>query len=362
MKKSDQIRRKTWRLLAKNLIILSVFAVVAIVGVRSWFTTVSSADAGGILVTCEKPAGLEIAITEPGQAPASGDWTSDNTVNIDSQHFSFLQNLNFSQVTGDGKTFIAPYLAQDGGIAIVDIASAWDSDKIGTEANTDYLSFDIHFRSGDSGKKVVLKSETYCGPVDPNEDFAPEGTKLNPNSVIGAVRVSSVNYTSYTGALGNRSLLWIPAPHIYYAYDTIWTADSSTTPAAARTNLVSTSNTYGLQKLSGNSLVNYYSDNNFNGTYNHNYYTYDTSTLEKTHSYIPYGTNVASNVTANTNKDYLLHKDVSISTLNYHPNGSTYYFGKCRMNVWIEGEDPEARAAQVAGEFKFNFSLGLVNA
>lgn len=368
MKKSRQLNRKTWRLLAKNLIVLVVMVAVAVVGVRSWFTTSASINASGFDIKCEVPAGLEIAIVQPGRTPAASDWKDVSSITLNTTNFSWLSDLNMSQITGDGKTFIAPYLAQEGGIAVIDNTSAsWDSDKIETRPNIDYLSFDLYMRTKDSGKKVVYKSDTYCGPVNPNETFANDGTKLNANSVIGAVRVASVgftnNYSSTT--LSNRSLLWIPAPHIYYAYDTIWTPANAPS-TTIRNNLLSTSNTYGLptaRDTSTNTLTNYYSSNNYNGTYKHNYWTYTASSNTKTHSYIAYGTNRATQVTANTNQDYQLGSQIDLSALNATQtiSGTNYYVNKARINVWIEGEDPEARAAQVAGEFTLSLKFDLVN-
>ena len=50
MKKSDEIRRKTWRMIAKNLIVLAALAVAAVIGVMSWFTQNTTATADGISV------------------------------------------------------------------------------------------------------------------------------------------------------------------------------------------------------------------------------------------------------------------------------------------------------------------------
>ena len=45
MKKSDELRIKTRKMITKNLIILVVLAVVAIVGAFSWFSKTTTADA-----------------------------------------------------------------------------------------------------------------------------------------------------------------------------------------------------------------------------------------------------------------------------------------------------------------------------
>lgn len=369
MKKSEEIRRKTWRMIAKNLIILAVLGVVAFIGTRAWFTTGTSTTASGIEVECSIPAGLEVLIKSPGSTVNESDvWSDASTIQLNATNYAFLQNLNMSQVTGDGKIFIAPYLVQQNGIAIVDAEDAWDASKITTTPNQDYLSFDLYMRTAAKGKTVVFKNDTYCGPENPNETFAnEEGNRLNPNSVIGAVRVCAAGFASLNATSPNSTkLLWIPAPHVYYAYDRIWTAldGDTSTPSTQKFLLSDTGNTLGLATAIDTTsleLTNYYPDNRFNGTYNHNYWSY--LNLTKTHGSIAYGDSATSNVTANTQKDYKLHKNVDIAVLNNSVtySGTEYQVNKVRVNVWIEGEDPESRAAQVDGKFKFRLELDMVN-
>ena len=52
MKKSEELGRKTRKMIAKNLIVLAVLAVATVVGVRSWFTpTGGYAVASGVGVS-----------------------------------------------------------------------------------------------------------------------------------------------------------------------------------------------------------------------------------------------------------------------------------------------------------------------
>ena len=89
MKKSDEIRRKTWRMIAKNLIVLAALAVAAVIGVMSWFTHKTSATADGISMKCETPPGIEIAVVGASEsAPSNSDYKEgtlylDRTLNVE---------------------------------------------------------------------------------------------------------------------------------------------------------------------------------------------------------------------------------------------------------------------------------------
>lgn len=346
MDKSKKLKRKTMGLLAKNLIVLAVLIAIALVGVRSWFTTATTATASGLSVKAELPAGLDVAIVPKGEIPSATDWKEVENINFTSADFPWLGDLNMTQVTGDGISFIKPYLEQEGTVAIVDSTSSWASNKIVTEPNVDYISFDLYMRTEAVGQKVQLDAETFCGPEDVSQALCDnEGKNISKNSVIGSTRISVTNAQS--GSSEARKLLWIPAPHIYYNYDYLMTG------------ITNTSNTYGLAVARN---TNKYA-NSLNGTYNH---TYWTST--KAHNRIAYGTNRAANVTANTNMDYKLHANVDIatlsnrlSTLSGYSSDTTHYYNKARFNIWFEGEDPEARAAQVGGELQVSLKFNIMN-
>ena len=73
-------------------------------------------------------------------------------------------------------------------------------------------------------------------------------------------------------------------------------------------------------------------------------------------------TNPTAGVTANTSKDYMLHKDVDLANLSTTAtyNSTSYNTNYVTVNLWIEGEDPESRAAQVSGKFKANLKFKMV--
>lgn len=336
MKKSQELSRKTWKMIAKNLIVLAVLAVAAFIGVMSWFTQNTTARADGIYAACQIPDGLEVAITAPGGAPQESDWKS-GTIELNASNYSFLNTLTMAEVTGNGISFICPPIMQESSVAKVNVSESWSN--IGTTPNKEYLSFDLHMRLKTSGRKVAFDSSTYFGPLDSNANFGNSVSGWSENSVIGAARLSVITGTNSPA----RKLLWVPAPHLYYDGETL------------NTNVTDTSNNLGLFTINGQGGTDVI---NTIGTYNHGFYNSDKTTTKYNYNATTAG---GDNVTANTDKSYTLPFDVDICTLNNKPSGSVYFQDKVRVNIWIEGEDTESRALQVGGEFKTIIALELKN-
>lgn len=355
MEKSKKLQRKAYKLLAKNLIVLAVLIAVTVVGVRSWFTTTASADASGVAVAIDKPQGLEVAIvdptvTVPTNATTLNTWLgnlswSAEKIELTADNYNWISGLNLKEITGDGINLIRPPLYQLSSVAAVNTgaeATNWSASNIKTTPNVEYLSFDVYIRTTSANQKATLESSTYFGPLDPNASLGSSVAGWSANSVIGACRMAILNNTNTS-----RNLLWVPAPHLYF---------DGTNLSTTMTNV---NNTNGLNTMDGfGSTITINSD----GTYNHGYYN-----ANKTRTLL---TRASGAVTSNlytdygASPDYLLHKDVNLATLNstFTKNSTTYYYSKCRVNVWIEGEDPESRAAQVGGEFKINLSLRMDSA
>ena len=362
MKKSEELSRKTRRMIAKNLIILAVLAFVAFVGVSSWFTSSgASARATGVSVQCSVPEGLEVCVVDPSLTgtqltdylndvgvtdPADSHWKSESFT-ISDQEYPFLSALSLADITGDGKTFISPPIYQVGSVARVrdtkqgsdtdaEFATMWSAGNLETHRNVDYLSLNIYFRTAGSGKSVVLGSNTYYGPPSASNDFGSKSLGYSPNAVIGAARMAV-----YDSALSSRKLLWIPAPHLYF--DGV---DLFNTTKTTANDLLDTSNTFGLFYVDGSSATQTIHND---GTYNHGYYNAD-----RTRTVVSYNTAPGAGVTANTTRDFKLHTDVDLAALSSTAtyNNRTYYSDFVQMNFWVEGEDPESRSAQITGKFK----------
>lgn len=330
MKNSTAPNRKTGRMIAKNLIVLFTVALAGFCGIQAWFTDKRSAEANGIEVECQAPDGIEIAVVgHDAPVPANDKYTVGN-ITLNKTNCKFLENLQLTEITGDGTFFRKPALIQSGGQAHVDTKAEWSEPT----ANEHYLSFDLYIRSKSQynisiGKKSTIKPDA---PQLTTQDGTGIKNKskygnFSRDSVVGAVRFSVVDYKS---APPSKKLLWLPAPNIL---------------------LEQTTDVYTL------------SDDKENGdSYSHVYY--NTKKEKKTVS----STDVDSAFVVN-NKGFVdgkftyeLGKNKSIAELKKSSDTDTdpYYGDHGAMvtcNMWIEGEDAEARLALVNGKFKVNLVL-----
>lgn len=330
MKNSTAPNRKTGRMIAKNLIVLFTVALAGFCGIQAWFTDKRSAEANGIEVECQAPDGIEIAVVgHDAPVPANDKYTVGN-ITLNKTNCKFLENLQLTEITGDGTFFRKPALIQSDGQAHVDTKAEWSEPT----ANEHYLSFDLYIRSKSQynisiGKKSTIKPDA---PQLTTQDGTGIKNKskygnFSRDSVVGAVRFSVVDYKS---APPLKKLLWLPAPNIL---------------------LEQTTDVYTL------------SDDKENGdSYSHVYY--NTKKEKKTVS----STDVDSAFVVN-NKGFVdgkftyeLGKNKSIAELKKSSDTDTdpYYGDYGAMvtcNMWIEGEDAEARLALVNGKFKVNLVL-----
>ena len=329
MKNSTAPNRKTGRMIAKNLIVLFTVALAGFCGIQAWFTDKRSAEADGIKVECQAPDGIEIAVVGHG-APAPTVYTTGN-ITLSKDNYPFLEKLQLTEITGDGTFFRKPALIQSGGQAHVDTNAEWSEPT----ANEHYLSFDLYIRSKSQYNISIGKKST----IKPNAPqlTTQDGTAVKYNkskygnfsrdSVVGAVRFSVVDYKQDPPS---KKLLWLPAPNILLKQET---------------------DEYTL------------SDNMRSGvSYSHVYY--DTKKAQQTIS------DSKTDSAFVVNKDgfvdgkftYELGKNQTIARLNKSSDldNDPYYgdFGAMvTCNMWIEGEDAEARLALVNGNFRVNLVL-----
>ena len=316
-----KVKRDTKSLVMKNLIVMAVLIAIALTGVISWFTNKTEATADGINVICEAPKGLKIAVVQHGDpAPDVNDddqW-SEGEITLTKDKYPFLKEQSIIEITSDGTDFYKPKLTQENGKAKPDISSVWDvADK------DSYLSIDVYMKTGDE-HMVYLNSETEISPISTTLTGKQSGNKsddgdFSKDCIVGAVRLSTVNSTDSE----LKNLLWIPAPQIHYNSD------------KKEVTLNNTPDTPG-------------------DTFKHKYWEVNGETG------MPQGTEPVEykkGVITNTNNNFKLGKNCEFASLTKKQPSDEYATGMTTVNIWVDGEDDEARFAMVGGKF-IKLSLG----
>ena len=317
-----KIKRDTKSLVMKNLIVMAVLIIIALTGVISWFTNKTKATADGINVTCETPKGLKIAVVRHGEeAPDVNDDTqwSEGEITLTDDKYTFLKEQSIIEITSDGTDFYKPKLTQENGKAKPDTSSEWDvADK------DSYLSIDVYMKTGED-HVVNLNSGTEISPISTTLTGEQSGNKsddgdFSKDCIVGAVRLSTVNSTDST--IKN---LWIPAPQIHY--------DSEEKKVT-------------LGNISGD-------------TFEHKYWKVAKNSDGKTG--MPQGTTPVEyeGVITNTNNDFKLGENCKFANLTKKQPSDKYATGMTTVNIWVDGEDDEARFAMVGGKFKATIKLSL---
>lgn len=335
MNDTQVTKRKIGALIAKNLIVMLVAVIVALTGVLAWFSNKTSADASGVSVECQAPDGIEIAVVAKGESPKDSDF-HESSITLENQ--DFMQDLSLSEVTSDGISFYRPILNQQGGSAIPDPSKEWEDEK--AIINKSYLSFDLYIRSESQQNNIFLKNTSKFSTVATN--IIGENTEnksslgdFSRDCIVGATRLSVVGYK--TDNTAERKLLWIPRPDLKFYTDE-----------------------QGINRVIGNQPSG-------STSYQHKYWAVTKSNGVQVRPDAP-TTMEAEFVTPSQeiNGEYVLGKDTSITALSTprvftddKGNDKNYYCNYVTVNIWIEGEDDEARLALVNGEFKVNLDLSL---
>lgn len=317
-----KVKRDTKSLVIKNLIVMAVLIIIALTGVISWFTNKTEATADGINVICEAPKGLKIAVVQHGEpAPDVNDETkwSEGEITLTKEDYPFLKEQSIIEITSDGTDFYKPKLTQENGKAKPDTSSEWDvADK------DSYLSIDVYMKTGEdhmvylnSGTEISPNSTTLIGENSGNKS---DDGNFSKDCIVGAVRLSTVN--SADSKLKN---LWIPAPQIHYDSD--------------------------------NKKVTL--DNTSGDTFKHKYWKVTKNSDGKIG--MPQGTTPVEyeGVITNTNNDFKLGKNYNFAKLTKKQSSDKYASGMTTVNIWVDGEDDEARFAMVGGKFKATIKLSL---
>lgn len=317
-----KIKRDTKSLVMKNLIVMAVLIIIALTGVISWFTNKTEATADGINVICEAPDGLEVAIVPHGSNEKLNYQAGKIDLTKCESLSDLFSNLSFEELTSDGLHFYKPKLNQSGSTVTVDTTDKWlDAEDYAYKNHSDgtsipYLSLDIYMRSKNA-HTIVLGSDTYIKPNSDKLNGADSGNKselgdFSKDCIVGAVRMSTV--------VGNEPKLWIPAPNILYDYDK---------------GTVSTKIT----------------DKN-SESFKHKYW--EVTDLQPSSD-----EQVAEDVIVNNNCDYKIGKNDALNIALSQDNDDKLFKANFTLNIWVDGEDTEARQAMVGGKFTASIKLKI---
>lgn len=345
-------RNPSW--LIKAVVLLLSLIIMVFAMTLSWYApTDIPVNAEGLSVMAsgseyfEMAVGFESSVNgyQYTMSQYSKNMNLRDIITTDGTHYDVLHDFSPVDITGDGVTLVRPSML----LKNTDIDRT--SNTFTTVApNKEYICFDMYFKADDPCR-VYLDSGSFVKgaiedtPGDGNliqtEDTgdnrkASEGD-FSKDAVVGAVRVSFVNYSQFIEGEDHDSrhdvarLLWLPRPDIHLNSS----ANASVTPWSLST---------GLTK--DNTVVDYYGETGSSAdTFIHHYYTYVYN--EATGTYEGQDRNFEKTIT-DPSKD-------AICDVTYESNG--YYYGKVQVNIWIEGCDAEARRAIAGGQFQVNFDL-----
>lgn len=317
-----KVKRDTKSLVMKNLIVMAVLIAIALTGVISWFTNKTKATADGINVICEAPDGLEVAIVPHGSKKELNYQAGKIDLTKCESLSDLFSNLSFEELTSDGLRFYKPKLNQSGSTVTVDTTDKWlDAEDYAYKNHSDgtsipYLSLDIYMRSKNA-HTIVLGSDTYIKPNSDKLNGADSGNKselgdFSKDCIVGAVRMSTV--------VGNEPKLWIPAPNILYDYD---------------------KGTVSTEIKDKNSE-----------SFKHKYW--EVTDLQPSSD-----EQVAEDVIVNNNCDYKIGKNDALNIALSQDNDDKLFKANFTLNIWVDGEDTEARQAMVGGKFTASIKLKI---
>ena len=220
------VNRNTGKLIAKNIIILTVLITVCSLSIWAWFTKNTKATADGISVMA-KAEGVEVSwdginyyydLTEvedaqpAADASASNSGTSSTTVKpttIDRKGpatnicDSNGNPAKLKLITGDGLNFFEPFLNRRTGEYILE-NGAWKGVEI-KESNSHgrYIDVELYFRSTQQ-RDVYLAKDSSANPKNPTGNASEYGD-FSKDNIASASRVAFLDSSKK-----NVSFIWAP--------------------------------------------------------------------------------------------------------------------------------------------------------
>lgn len=405
-------------LLAKGLMVLLSLLVLVFAFTYTWFRDPSApVTASGLSLSVNSPStDFEYAIgfstSQTGNHYKHTQFTNEITTDLDledlviydpddpqgtfhNKHVNLLYDYTPIDVTGDGYTLVRP--AMNYGNWDINTASTNYSQA---EANVQYVSFDMIFRSQsptatvklDSGSYAKGNCETYAGDGNLlNANVVSEGENISNfnaktsesassykygpfsrDAIVGAVRVAFLKYADSDELTANDivnedlnefnptpALVWIPRPDLFLN-------NGATTSNQLQKDGLTEGWTLDTNVSGTKSLISKAQINPAYSTYQHQYYNIfedrDQGVSAEIKTYdaaIP--SVLDSQATGNKVTFGQQQNLVTLSYINDDNNDGEpddgYYYGKVRVRIWLEGTDSESRRALAGGKFSVGFHI-----
>lgn len=332
---------------------------------------------------------------------ANNTTTYNTDLPNNTETYNLLSDFKPIDLTGDGITLFRPEMTFKNR-SIDFVSSTVNKDLVD---NRQFISFDLYVRSTSNNYAIKLDKGSFvvaaCEVDNTQQDLAELATevsngtkvpvasmidhsklvntsvirpskysdnsskKFSEDSVVGAVRISFVQYNPVTELASfftsdvtpsnaatklnaETRQLWIPRSDIYLqdtANDNDWTLHTSSDSnwnSADVTFLQTDEMNYGRTVTYKDAAAEhrYYDESKItNATHSARFSTVD---------------NVITDI-KETDR-YVIIESAALSNEQPVYDG-TYYYGKCRINLWVEGCDAEARRAIDGGSFFFGFDL-----
>lgn len=345
------MKRKSHPLITKGILILLSLILLIFISSYAWFTrTDTPVTASGLSVKTSSGCNFDLAIgflnSKTGGEYKVSDFFTDQSSDLDLTNvrvggstYNLLADYKPIDLTGTGgKYLIRPAM----GPRNREIDRTVSTYTVPTQ-NKHYISFDFIFRStspctvclNENSKVRAICEETVGdGSLITNDTSRTDKSdygNFSVDAVVGATRVAFTNYdgiSSYQDVMRDSyptglnilpEFVWIPRSDIYLS--PIIGAD-----------------TFTLHTSDDSDWSDYQNLANVHKYYDVQY---------------PY-----ADVTLQSDKVITKPSDNSIVVVNIKGEGTDeYYYGKTRMNIWVEGLDAEAQRAISGGKFTMNFEF-----
>lgn len=401
---------------SKNLIMMLVLLVVILITVFAWYTNTDTVTASKSTISACGADGVELALPDKdtGAFPKSNDaWTTQ----LDFSGSGYLKNL-VKDITSNGQQFVMPNFEaakglKDGRKVITD--DVWVEGLSSKEALTNaiandddqynYISFDFYIRS--KSKNINVTSDSFLaagselgydenGQINESNPVkkllkgsniyrkstygaaSGNANAFSSDAVVGAMRISLVGAPVSSVSGSNAALsadpdlkfLWLPRPDIYLNTDdnqNNWRLTTGVKKADALASQTYVHSFYTGNIISGNVkkglTAGAYSDEDVkkvDGTTDPAYFAVSKADDESklgTLGYYPklgQSKNIASDAPESS-------KSIAFTASedeNDKRDTTGYYVYKYTMNIWIEGEDAEARRSMNNGVFSLELDFG----